>query len=151
MEGLTLKELVLLITGSGGLIGGIVAAFVFTTSRLDKRRERIKEKQRQDISESADMKKFELDSQNSVHDHLWEIIREKDAEIQRLSNEIEDIEKTSTIQRPVVLKIYANLRSMRKEIESLNLMILSEEETNVFMRRFQTVKVLLDETEGLLP
>jgi capsule polysaccharide export protein KpsE/RkpR len=124
---------------------------VWISGRLDKRKERIKALSESEIANRTEMKRYELDANNAVHTQLWEIIKEQKAEISELQEELKEVESTATLQRPAVNKIYANLRAMRKEIESLNLMILSEEETNVFMRRFQAVKLLLDETEGLLP
>lgn len=146
----TTKEIILAVLGSGGFIGGFIAIFVFITARLDKKRERDKALLESEITKTSDMKRFELDSSNSVHSQLWEIINEHKAENKLLSEQVEELERIAVLQWPTRLKIHANLRQMRKEIESLNLMILSEDETNVFMRRFQTVKVLLDETEGML-
>lgn len=151
MIDLTPGEVVVAIVGSGGLIAGSISLFSFITGRLDVRRKRLKETLAKEISQTADMKRFDLDATNLVHNQLWEIIKERDVKITALEGEIEVLDEKAILQRPTILKVYANLRAMRKEIESLNLMILNEEETNVFMRRFQTVKVLLDETEAMLP
>lgn len=147
MEGFTGRELLIAILGSGGFIGGLVGLLSFLSSRIDKRRQRLDKEQHMHVSQSTDMRRFELDKENSVQQQLWKIIEEREAECKELETAL----KESTLSRPQILKIGKNIREMRKEIESLNVMILDEEQTNVFMRRFQTVKQLLDETEGMLP
>lgn len=116
----------------------------FIVGRIDKRRERHKEEAEMELSHSAEADRIKLDSKNSTEAALWKIIEE-------LKENLAEEKKFATLTRPNVIKIAGDVRAIRKEIESLNLMILNEEETNVFMRRFQTVKQLLDQIETILP
>jgi hypothetical protein len=50
----------------------------------------------------------------------------------------------------ILRKIYSHIREMRTELDSLNVMVLDEEQTNVFMRRFRNVKEILNKVEAVL-
>lgn len=147
----TTKEIILAILGSGALVGGIISALTFVSSYVDKRRERAKEKSNELIHDSIEAKRLQGELQttkdNTVIENLWKLIEEYKREIEDLERDL----KAASMSRATVNTVYRNIRAIRKEIESLNVMILSEEDTNVFMRRFQTVKQILDETENLLP
>lgn len=147
----TAKEIIVMVLGSGGFIGGLISLFVFITGRLDKRKERTKEELKTQISQSADMKRFELDSSNAVHAQLWEIINAQQTHIANLEKDAEELEAKAILQRPTILRIYANIRAMRSEIDGMNVLIMSNDDTSVFMKRFSALKTLLNETEGMLP
>jgi chromosome segregation ATPase len=137
------------------LIPVLIRGLSFVTVRLDARKARLAAAETNRIADSIEVRKLEADTETRGNDslvaNLWKFIAEKDAEIAELKKEIEECEAAAKLNRPTINKIYAKLRAMRTEIESLNVMVLNEEETNVFMRRFNQVKLLLDETEGLLP
>lgn len=149
------KEIALAVVGGGGLIGGCVALFSFVAARLDARTQKTEADEKRRLADAVEMRRIEAEREgrdaDALVENLWKLIGEKDSELKAQRLEIADLETKATTNRPMLLKVYANLRAMRREIESLNVMVLSEEETNVFMRRFQTVKVLLDDTESLLP
>lgn len=151
----TPEKIVLAVLGSGGFITGIVMAFNAIAARLDARRKRLEEAELKRIADAVELKRLEAitgeKSSETLIQNLWKIIESKNVEIEGLKQEINECEKKATLDRPVINQVYAKLRAMRREIESLNVMVLNEEETNVFMRRFNTVKALVEETEGLLP
>ena len=151
----TTEKIVILIFGGGGTITGLVLLFNAIAARIDIRNERKKKADLDRIANAVEVKRLQADtderSAETLVSNLWKLVETKNKEIAELKQEIEQLEKEGKLTRPVINQIYAKLRAMRKEIESLNLMILNEEETNVFMRRFGAVKMLLDEAEGLLP
>lgn len=144
-------QIILAVLSSGGIIGTIISVLIYASGRMDKRRERMDKQKQLDVSQTADLKRLELDEDKSIEGALWRIIEEKNDEIAQLKAEVSDVTNTSSLSRPRVTQIYKAVRLMRKEIDSLNLMILNEEETNVFMRRFRAVKDYLDEIETSLP
>lgn len=147
-ETFTLSQIVITAIGSIGGLTGLISAAVAINKILTERRKVREQRQRDLIHDTIEGRRLDLEhSDRKEADALaavWKIV-------DRLEHENEDIEKLATLTRPTIVKIARNLREMRKEIESLNLMILDEKETNVFMRRFQRVKELLDETENILP
>lgn len=144
MDSFTSKDILLAFIGSAGILGGVMTVISFIVGRIDKRRERIREERDLEVSHSVGIDRVRLDSATATEAALWKIIQE-------LKESLAEEKRFATLTRPNVIKIAADVRAIRKEIESLNLMILNEEETNVFMRRFQTVKQLLDQIETILP
>lgn len=145
------KEIILALIGGGGFLAGLISLFNAIAVRLDARRKNKKEDKAEQFLHVSEAEKLKLEGNKNAADLLWKIIEEKNAEIRELKTEVEDAEKFAALTRPNVIKLAADVRAIRKEIESLNVMVLSEEDTNVFMRRFQAVKVLLDDIESILP
>lgn len=145
------KEIMIAILGGGGLLAGLISLLNFIATRLDARRKNKKEDKAEQSLHTTETERLKLEGNKNSIDLLWKIIDEKNIEICELKIEVTNAEKFATLTRPNVIKLAADIRLIRKEIESLNLMILNEEETNVFMRRFQNVKVLLDDIENILP
>lgn len=155
MQEWTAKDIILTVLGSGTFIGSVIVVFNFITARIDARRQRIEATSQRKLADAIEVKKLEVEAEgrevDSVRAAMWKLLEERQGEITALKIEIEGLKRQAILDRPLITQIYAKLRAMRKEIESLNLMVLSEEETNVFMRRFNKVKEILDETEGMLP
>jgi predicted RNase H-like nuclease (RuvC/YqgF family) len=149
--GLSWQEIIIAFLGGGGILAGLISALNFISARLDTRRKNKKEDREEALTHSTESERIKLDGNKNTNDILWRVIEEKNDEIASLEKKVEDAEKFATLTRPNVIKLAKDVRDIRKEIESLNLMILNEEETNVFMRRFQNVKVLLDDIEAILP
>lgn len=145
------KEVLILLLGSGGLIVGLIPLFTYLSARLDARRLRKKEEAKTELSNSADIRRLELDSTSAVQTELWGIIEAQKEHIRTLENELSELDKKAVLQRPAILNIYANIRAIRAEIESLGVMALDDAATQIFMKRFNAVKCLLDETEKILP
>jgi len=80
------KEIVIVVAGSSGLIGGLVSAFAFVTGRLDKRRER----DLMHASMSTDLRRVKLEEER-LDEWIWEgVAKEKEAQILVLKQELKD-------------------------------------------------------------
>lgn len=151
MEGFSWWQIFAAIGGSAGFITAIIAAFNAVTARLDARKKRIAGGVESKIANAVEVKRLQAETdgktQDSLVGNLWKIIEAKETEIAKLEKELEQTEQHSSLSRPTITKIYIQLRAMRKEIESLTVMRLDDEQTNVFVRRFEKVKECLDEIE----
>jgi hypothetical protein len=124
-----LKEWVLAISGSGGIIGGLVAFAVFVYGRMDKKKE----------METTDSHSY-VDGQKNIVDALNQILESKNAEIARLESKLTEGEGKGILTLPKIQKISAEMRVMREALSKLNVLIMNDEETNIFAERFATVK-----------
>jgi anaerobic ribonucleoside-triphosphate reductase len=135
----TPEKIFLAILGSGGFITAVVMAFNALAARLDARRTR--KQQAEDDAEKKRRDEIELKirfdqlihnteggSQKTVADALWEIINEKNKELEEY--------KRGNLTRPLIKQLYSKLRQMRVEAEKC---------------RTCNIKALIDEMESLLP
>jgi len=153
----TVPQIVWTALVSSGVVGGIWTLFVFITGRLDIRRKRIAEERAKDISSSADIGRLKLESESHAHDLLWKIIEEHKQEIKDLRTEVRELkaeleaaENDERLKRPDVMHIYECVRQIKNEMDSLNIMLLSDEETNVFARRWGNIKTIMVDLESTL-
>lgn len=150
----TWKEIIFAALGSSGLIGGVVTAFVFVAGRLDARRKRMDDARSEAIHDSVELKKISMDAalqgNEAIVTSLWRIIEEKNKELAALKADLDDCEKGDRLSNRNVNKIFASLRSVKNEMDSINIMVLGEEETNVFARRWHNIKHILDDLEKTL-
>lgn len=151
MDHVTAKELVMAIMGSGGIIGGLVSLLVFIAGRLDRKRDRDQEELETSIHSSAEFKRIKLEEKSSVEQSLWRMMEAKDAEIKALREEIAELERTQTLTRPVINNIITIIRAMRKELDSIKVIMLSDEETKYFQARWIALGDKLNELENLIP
>ncbi len=119
----------LAISGSGGIIGGLVTFAVFVYSRMDKKKEH----------ESANYHEY-ADAQKNVVEALNKMLESKNAEIERLQHRLDEGEDRGILTVPKIQKINAEMRTMREALSKLNVLIMNDEETNIFAERFSTVK-----------
>jgi hypothetical protein len=151
----TIEKLLLLGSLVGGFVAGLIKVFGVITARLDARRKRIDDAKVREIATAVEVKKLQADTDEKSHaaliQNLWQIIESKNDEIAECKREIEELEKTGKLTRPVITKINAKLRAVRREVESLAILISNAPEAEVFMQRFATLNTLLDQTEELLP
>lgn len=140
----TLKDILLLVLGSGTFIGALVVVFNAITARLDARRKRIGDAELAKISNAVEIRQLQAEMDGKSHDalikNLWKIIAEKRTEIIEVKREFDEMEQSSKLSRPVINQIYAKLRTMRREIDALN-----------GDTRAVNARALLDEIETLLP
>lgn len=153
--GFTVQEVVIAILGSGGLIGGLVVAFNAITSRLDARRKRLEEADQKKISTAIEGRRLEIESAGRGTDaliaNLWKMIDDKDKELEEVKAELDECNKKYSFSRPVTTVVYRNARAIISEIEAMNVLVLNEEQTQVFMRRFTRMKELATEIQEVLP
>lgn len=151
----SLTQIVIAALSSGGILSGLVTLGVFINKLLTDRRKTRQDREDKVIHDSVESKRLELEFEDkhaaAVVDNLWKLLDARDRHIASLKTDLQVCEEQSSLSRPMLIQVYKNVRAIRKEIESLNVMVLSDEDTNVFMRRFQIVKQLLDETENILP
>lgn len=134
-----LKELLIVVSGSVGIIGGLIPVAVFVYSRLDKKKEQ----------HAGDLHEYN-DAQKSVVDALNKIIETKDAEIAKLQAKLESTENKGILTLPKLQKIMAEIRTMREALSRLNVLVMSQEETNIFAERFATIKEGIAHIEEIL-
>lgn len=150
----TWKEILVTALGSGGLLGGIITFFVFITGRLDARRKRIEDKKAIDISESVELKKLQVQSIQTdtgiLITNLWAIINDQKAEIKCLTDELANCEDGDRLSIANVNRIFEYIRQIKNEMDSLNLMLLNDEETNIFAKRWGNIKSIMIDLEKLL-
>ena len=133
------KELFLAISGSGGIIGGLVTFAVFVYSRMDKKKEH----------QSAEHHEY-ADAQKNVVDALQKMLDSKNAEIERLQNRLSDGENRGILTVSKIQKINAEMRLMREALSKLNVLIMTDEETNIFAERFAAVKEGIKNIEKII-
>ena len=136
---LELKEWVMAISGSGGIIGGLVALAVFIYNRMDKKKEI-------DITDSHNY----VDAQKNVVDALHRILEGKNADIARLEAKLTDGEGKGILTLPKIHKIEAEMRTMREALSKLNVILLSDAETTLFAERFTTIKQGIENIEDII-
>jgi len=134
-----LKELLIVVSGSVGIIGGLIPVAVFVYSRLDKKKEQ----------HAGDLHEYN-DAQKSVVDALNKMIETKDAEIAKLQAKLESTENKGILTLPKLQKIMAEIRTMREALSRLNVLVMSQEETNIFAERFATIKEGIAHIEEIL-
>lgn len=133
------KELFLAISGSGGIIGGLVTLAVFVYSRIDKKKER----------QSSDYHEYAT-AQKNVVDALNKMLADKDAEIEKLQQKLNDGENKGILTLPKIQKLNAEIRTMREALSRINVLVMSQEETNIFAERFATIKEGIAHIEEIL-
>lgn len=124
-----LKELLIVVSGSVGIIGGLIPVAVFVYSRLDKKKEQ----------HAGDLHEYN-DAQKSVVDALNKMIETKDAEISRLEAKLSSGEDKGILTLPKIQKISAEVRTIREALSRLNVLVMSHEETMIFAERFSAIK-----------
>lgn len=134
-----LKELLIVVSGSVGIIGGLIPVAVFVYSRLDKKKEQ----------HAGDLHEYN-DAQKSVVDALNKMIETKDAEIAKLQAKLESTENKGILTLPKIQKLNAEIRTMREALSRLNVLVMSQEETNIFAERFATIKEGIAHIEEIL-
>ena len=134
-----LKELLIVVSGSVGIIGGLIPVAVFVYSWLDKKKEQ----------HAGDLHEYN-DAQKSVVDALNKMIETKDAEIAKLQAKLESTENKGILTLPKLQKIMAEIRTMREALSRLNVLVMSQEETNIFAERFATIKEGITHIEEIL-
>lgn len=149
-EGYSWFQLGVAFVGSSGLVGGLWTAFVFFSGKLEARRKRLVEERAKEISSTADLRRIDIDTGAQGTKLLWDIIAEQKAEIKDLRAELEAAEKAERLDRVSVMTIYECVRQIKNEMDSLNLMILSDHETNVFARRWGNIKTIMISLEATL-
>lgn len=151
MEGWTTAGILGAVLGSIGGIGGIIAIARFVSERLEVRRKRIDDGDKRKIADAVEVKRLELAAEGqktvSVEAALWKLIEEKQNEITDLRIRVIDCEKKATLDRPLINKLYMNIRAMRRDLDSLHKVRRTQEESE----RFTRVRELLDATEAMLP
>lgn len=123
------KELFLAISGSGGIIGGLVTFAVFVYSRMDKKKEH----------EVANYHEY-ADAQKNVVEALNKMLESKNAEIERLQHRLDEGEGKGILTVSKIQKINAEMREMREALSKMNVILLSDQDTNIFAERFTTIK-----------
>lgn len=124
-----LKELLIVVSGSVGIIGGLIPVAVFVYSRLDKK----KEHQEGDYH-------THVDAQKNVIDTLNKMLEDKNAEIIRLEAKLSSGEDKGILTLPKIQKISAEVRTIREALSRLNVLVMSHEETMIFAERFSAIK-----------
>ncbi len=133
---------------SSGLAGFLWTAFVFFNGKLEARRKRLKEEREKDISQAAELGRLKVDTDSRANEHLWRIIDEKTLQIKELKAELEEAERAELLTRPIAMHVLECVRLIKNEIDSLNLMILNEHDTNVFSRRWGNIKAIIGDLEN---
>lgn len=134
-----------------GGISGLVSLVSFVAARLDNRRKRIDAQHDKRLHDSVEFKKLQGASDNTLIENLWKIIADKDRENDELKAELDECNKKYSFSRPITTTVYQNARGIIAEIEAMNIMILDEEQTQVFMRRFAKMRELALEIQKVLP
>jgi peptidoglycan hydrolase CwlO-like protein len=116
-----------------------VTLAVFVYSRIDKKKER----------QSSDYHEYAT-AQKNVVDALNKMLADKDAEIEKLQQKLNDGENKGILTLPKIQKLNAEIRTMREALSRLNVLVMSQEETNIFAERFATIKEGITHIEEIL-
>jgi hypothetical protein len=132
----TLKDIILMVLGSGTFIGSLVVVFNAISARLDARKKRLEEAELRKISNAVEVKRLETETGErtaaSLVTNLWKIIEDKNIEIEALKKE--------NLTRPIIKQLYSKLRQIRNEIGRLGDGPITA-----------SIEALIDQTEELLP
>jgi hypothetical protein len=150
----TTTQFLAYLTIAGGAIAGVIKIFTFISHQLDARRKRIEAREQKKLDASVEARRLTLDysekGERNTITELWKLVDDKDEEIKDLEAKLKEAEKAERLNRPTIMKIYGYVRDIRNEMDSLNIMLLSEEETNVFARRWGNIKVIIQNLEAVL-
>lgn len=127
----TSQEFLVLLAGSSGLIGAAVSVFNLVSTRLEK-------KASQDNT-----------SRDAVETNLWKMLDAKSTEITLLKTEISLLEGDS-LNRKKVTEIINIIRQMTKDIDSIKVVLLSNEDTQFFHDKLMSIKKGIAKLEEIL-
>lgn len=141
------SQYVLLFSGVVGGVIAIIKAGAFIAKELEARRQR-------KIGDIVEVRRLQLDySDKGIERELiqaWKIVDEKDEQLAEVKAKLKESEQAERLNRPTIMKIYKHIRAIRLELDSLNVLVLDQETTNVFARRWNKVKAEMDEIEAIL-
>jgi len=105
---LSLEKILTYLVGSGGIVAGLFYGIKFLYEQLDKRR--------------ADKRTAE----EKAYDAIWKLYEAAKAEIEKLKNEIKELERGDSLSRPTISKIYQAVRKLGRQIEILDSVFIKE-------------------------
>lgn len=154
MDNLSLSQAIMGLSAAGGGVVVLIRIATFVAKELDARRQRIEDRDQKRLEASVEARRLTLDysekgERNTVTE-LWKLVDDKDEEIKDLEAKLKDAERAERLNRPTIMRIFHHVRAMRSELDHLNLLVLGEEETNIFMTRFRNTKEILGKIEGIL-
>lgn len=155
MEHLTTTEIILAVLGSLGGLAGLVSFAAFVGTRLDIRRKRIQTATDKQNNDSVESRRIQLEydgkDKESLVTNLWKMVDQLKARNVELEDEADENDKQFSFNRPVKTKIDQKARSIVSEIDAMNVLMINDEQTQIFMRRFSKVKELAIEIQDILP
>lgn len=148
-------QIIAIVIGGGGGITGIISILVFIAGRIDKAREQRAQELVTHLSNSADIKRIELEQSTidnkTIVDQLWKMLDEEKSDVTRLKKEVETLQDSNLLSQKNALTIYVAIRKMRQQLDLVELLLNTETESDNILNEVREIKKQLDEVEKLLP
>lgn len=104
----TWKEILTYLFGSGTIVGGAFVGIKFIYEQIDKRRA------------------GKRTSEEKAYDAVWKLYEAAKAEVEKLKEEIEELEKGDSLSRPAISKIYQAVRKLGRQMEIIETIFIKE-------------------------
>jgi hypothetical protein len=148
----------ILIAIGGGSLVFLIQIAQMITGRIDAKRKERQEKEDKEkeeskihLSNNAELKRLEHESDEAVNAELWRIITAKNLEIQALEEKCKELNMTDSLSRPTLTRIYAAVRKLGRQIEILDSLIVKELAHKDLMLEMEILRQKFNELEQHLP
>lgn len=138
-----LIQIGVIIIGSGGIVGGVISAATLVSSRLDKYRERQKTKLALEVSESAKLKRIEIDQTEKLYARL-------DTSNAALRGDNEDLKKQCIKCGRVIKRSIGEVRRIMRQLRIVLSLITARANENDIVKETDILENDLMRLEVLL-
>lgn len=150
MPEITLKDVLLVVFG-GGAISTLIAVLKLIVERYDIARKNKKEDAQEHTTLTIESRRLDLEEEARTRAEWDSILENHKKRIEDLKLEIVELKSSESLSRPTLTKIYQNLRTVRRNLELLDLQIVRLDEHNKLSVSIEALKKALDELEQNLP
>lgn len=142
---------ILIAVSSGGIVTALIGGVKLVSDLIEKRQKEKQEKKSLDLSAAAELRRLEHEHGNDVNAELWRIIVDKQNEIVKLKQEIQDLDTMDSLTRPVVLKLRKAARTVGSQIEILISLVVKETAHKDLLKEIEILEQNYNELENQLP
>jgi chromosome segregation ATPase len=130
MDMFTWQNFILALFGSGGVVLGILKIADLIKERVDKRRNERKELAKTEITNSIELEKAKIEAehidQEAVRQAIWELLKEKKAEVNSLKEENLDLRNSKSLTQSVIALLHSRLRALHREVDIMDELVRRE-------------------------
>lgn len=156
------NEIIVIVFGGGGVVAGLVSLLKEISARYDKAvedKKKAAEKAAEEKRKAAELentttielRRLELSEDERNNAEWQKILAYWEKRVEDLKQELKEIKDTDSLARPVITRIYQNVRRVRTEVDRIDSMIFRLQKHEVLAAQCNEVKKHLDNLEKALP
>lgn len=145
------EAIIAIITAALVAIGAAVKVFKDVAERIDQKRKEREEKAKLEKTESVENRKLDQEIRTLNFQQLRDLLTDCRAECKALKEEIDERDKTDSLSRPTITKLYQSMRAVGRQIDTCELLLIRGESRENVIAEFEILKQKFVETESLLP